>query len=103
MAEKPGIELADAIRSLRSELVEAVRQGKGEDVRFALGPIELELQVVASSNVGGKAGVAFWLLSFGAEGSRGSEATQTIKLTLKPVSSSGGGVVVRSKVGKRPK
>jgi len=43
------IPLASAIRALRTELQEAVRAGEGEDLRFALGPVELELQVQAGS------------------------------------------------------
>jgi Trypsin-co-occurring domain 2 len=38
-----------------------VRQGKDEEVRFALGPVELELQVEVSKEAGGEAGIAFWL------------------------------------------
>jgi len=42
------IPLAEAIRALRRELVEAVREGEDEEVRFALGDIDLELQVEVS-------------------------------------------------------
>jgi Trypsin-co-occurring domain 2 len=88
------IPLADAIRALRRELVEAVRQGKDEELRFRLGPIELELQLEISREAGGEAGISFWIVSIGAKGSRTSATTHTVKLTLAPV----GDVVVHDEI-----
>lgn len=97
------IPLAAAIRALRKELVEAVREGEGEEVHFSLGPVELELQVEVAKSVGGKAGIAFWLVSIGAGGSRDSASTQTVKLHLTPVNADGKGpVLVRSQVDGLP-
>jgi hypothetical protein len=79
------IPLAGAIRALRSELQEAIRAGDGEELRFALGPVELELQVQAAWEGGGKAGIKFWLVSIGAKGGRSSEATHTLRVSLTPV------------------
>jgi hypothetical protein len=76
------IPLASAIRVLRAELQEAVRSGAGEELRFALGPVELELQIEAASEGGGEAGIKFWLLSAGAKGSRSSQSSHTLRLTL---------------------
>jgi hypothetical protein len=83
--ESVPIPLASAIRALRAELQAAVRAGGGEDLRFALGPVELELQVQAGSEGGGEAGIKFWLLSAGAKASRSSSATHTVRLSLTPV------------------
>jgi hypothetical protein len=77
--------LASAIRALRAELEEAMRAGEGEQLRFALGAVELELQVSAGSERGGEAGIKFWLVSLGAKGGRSSEATHTVRLSLTPV------------------
>jgi NTP-dependent ternary system trypsin peptidase co-occuring protein len=96
------IPLAHAIRALRRELVEAVRQGTDEEVKFALGPVELELQVEASKEAGGQAGIAFGLVTIGGKGSRSSATTHTIKLSLSPVSATGEGLIVRSQVEGRP-
>jgi hypothetical protein len=83
--ESVPIPLASAIRVLRAELQAAVRAGEGEDLRFALGPVELELQVQAASEGGGEAGIKFWLVSVGAKGSRSSQTTHTVRLSLTPV------------------
>jgi len=79
------IPLASAIRALRTELQEAVRAGDGEELRFALGPVELDLQIQAASEGGGEAAIKFWLVSVGAKGSRSSQATHTMRLSLTPV------------------
>jgi hypothetical protein len=76
------IPLASAIRALRAELVEAVRAGEGEEIRFALGPVELELEVEAGAEGGINGGIKFWLVSIGGKGSRSSSATHRVKLTL---------------------
>jgi hypothetical protein len=88
MADEVEIPLANAIRALRREIVEAVRAGSGEEIRFALGPVELELQVEAAREVGGEAGVKFWLVSIGGKGSRSSGTSHTVRLTLTPVRTS---------------
>lgn len=102
MAGEVEIPLAEAIRALRSELVKAARQGAGEEVRFALGPIDLELQVEASAEAGLSGGIKFWLVSLGGSGTRRSAATHTVKLSLTPVSASGEDVIIRSGVEGRP-
>ena len=97
------IPLSEAIRALRRELVEAVREGEGEELRFALGPVELELQLEVSKEAGGEAGIAFWLVTVGAKGSRTQATTHTVRLTLAPIGPSGEkDVVVRSRVAERP-
>jgi Trypsin-co-occurring domain 2 len=85
VADDARIPLSDAIRALRRELVEAVKEGKDQEVKFALGPIELELQVEVSSTGGGEAGIKFWVLSLGGKGERSSGRTQTVRISLTPV------------------
>jgi hypothetical protein len=80
-----GVPLASAIEALRGELIAAVRQGKDEEVRFALGPIELEFQVEVSREAGGEAGVKFWVVSLGGKGTRSSGTTHTVRVSLSPV------------------
>jgi len=77
--------LASAIRVLREQLQDAVQAGEGEELRFALGPVELELQVEAAREGSGEAGIKFWLASIGAKGSRSSSTTHTLRLSLTPV------------------
>jgi hypothetical protein len=78
------VPLASAIEVLRSELVEAVRAGGGEEIQFALGPVELELAVAVEKKVEGQAGIKFWLVSAGGGAGRSSGTTHTVRLTLTP-------------------
>jgi hypothetical protein len=78
------IELAEVIRDLRSELVDAMGQGKDELLQFALGPIELELTIGMEKKGGGSTKVRFWVMEVGAEASVATSGTQRIKLTLQP-------------------
>lgn len=97
------IPLAEAIRALRRELTAAVREGGGEEVRFALGPVDLEFQVEVSKEAGGEAGIAFWLLTIGAKGTRTSGTAHTVRLSLTPVGPSGEErVIVHSEEVVRP-
>jgi hypothetical protein len=101
------IPLADAIRALRRELVAAVGEGADQDVRFALGPIELELQVEMSREAGGQGGIAFWVVSLGGSGKRASAVTHSVKLSLTPTLASDVGedvpLVVGSDLVQRPR
>jgi hypothetical protein len=85
MADEVRIPLASAIEVLRAELVEAVKAGEGEEIQFALGRVELELQVAAENKVDGNAGIKFWLVSLGGGAARSSGSTHTVHLSLTPV------------------
>jgi Trypsin-co-occurring domain 2 len=85
LADDLAIPLAAVIRALRHELVEAVTEGEDKEVRFALGPIELELQVEVTSTGGGAAGIKFWVMSVSGKGERTSGRTQTVRISLTPV------------------
>ena len=82
MAERA--ELAQVIGQLRRELSVAMRAGEGEDLRFELGPVELELIVGVSREAGPNAKVRFWVVELGADAKVASQATQRIMLTLDP-------------------
>jgi Trypsin-co-occurring domain 2 len=80
MADKAILGLADAIKALRRELMEAVSDGWDEWMRFSLDPIELTVQAVVTKDVNGKIG---WkILEFGAK--YDSQTTQSITLKLTP-------------------
>lgn len=78
------VELAQMIGQLRRELSAAMRDGEGEDLRFELGPVELELTVAVSREAGPNAKVRFWVVELGADAKVASQATQRITLTLDP-------------------
>lgn len=91
VSEPTPIPLASAIRALRAELQDAMSAGAGEQLRFALGSVELELQVQAASEGAGEASIKFWVVSIGGRGGRSSEATHTLRLSLTPVRVGAGG------------
>src|SRR5215213_5267246 len=78
------IELADVISELRVELNRARSAAAGSELRFGLGPVELEVTVALEreGTAGGK--VRFWVVELGADGKIASTSTQRIKLTLTP-------------------
>lgn len=80
-----GVGLAEAIQSLRQELWEAMVAGTGSEVRFRVDSIELTAETAVTKTVGGNAGIKWWLVEAGAEASRDSLATQTLKLSLTPL------------------
>ena len=92
-----GIGLSQAIETLRLELSEAQASGREGEVRFELETVDLELSVAVTKDANGKVG---WKI-LEAGGSVGTEHTQTIRLSLKPLSSgaasvkeTAGGIVI---------
>jgi hypothetical protein len=86
--------LSDAITSIRSELSQAMASGEGEEIRFRLGPVELEFEIEARKDAGATAGVKFWVVSAAAKGDVSSGSAHRIKLTLQPVTTQGADVEV---------
>jgi hypothetical protein len=83
------LELKDVIRKLRNDLVEAVREGKDENIKFKMEAIELELKVCVKKMGEGRADLKFSVFGIGAEigggGKVENEHVQTIKLKLVPI------------------
>ena len=73
--------LAEAVESLRAELMKAVEAGKDQPMQFSVEPIELTAQVAVTKAADGKIG---WNL-LGIGGSWESASTQTLTLKLAPV------------------
>jgi hypothetical protein len=74
---------------LRSEIIKAANAAGPERIRFGVGPIDLEFQVVAKREGGpsGKIKFGIWGVGVEAGGSAkfGNEHMQKVKFTLKPV------------------
>lgn len=87
--DEPRLPLAATIQALRTELLHALEQSQGEDLRFALGPVELDLQLTISQEGSKEAGIKFWVVSAGATGSSSETTTHTVRLTLTPVGETG--------------
>jgi len=75
------IGLAEAVESLRAELMRAVKAGWDQPMQFSVEPIELTAQVAVTKDANGKIG---WNL-LGIGGSLESASTQTLTLRLAPV------------------
>jgi hypothetical protein len=86
---EPTLPLCDAIRALRAEIQAAAAAGEGETLRFELGAIDLEFQVVAKRETTGNGKISFHIFGIGAEvggGVKGAdERTQKVKFVLNPV------------------
>lgn len=89
-----GVPLADAIAALRAELLQAWVDAQNQQLRFRVSPVELTLQTAVTWTGKGRAGIKWWLLDIGAEASRTGTTTQTIKISLDPVTLDADGNVV---------
>ena len=101
--EATGVGLAEAIDAVREELCKAQNGGRGSDVRFAVGDVELEFVVDATSKGGGEASIK--VLSVFSVGGKGEEArgeTNRVKVTLRPVGVNGKPFEVSSSGKARP-
>ena len=90
------IELAEVIGELRSELQAAMNDGAGEQLRFELGPVELEATVAVEKGVGGGARVRFWVIELGGDAKASEISTHRVKLSLQPRVAGGGRVWIAS-------
>jgi hypothetical protein len=89
MSAQPTIPLSKAIEDLRSELLTAMSQGVGRELRFRLQPIDLELELGMTWNGEANAEVKFWVIGMGAKATYEKSTTHRLKLTLEPVGPDG--------------
>ena len=95
--------LADAIEAVRCELRRAQDEGQGSDVRFVVGPAEVEFTVEVVKAAGGEASVnVLNLVSFGGSGEVSTGSTNRVKLVLTPVGVGGAPFEVASVHSRRP-
>ncbi|MCZ2526796.1 trypco2 family protein [Streptomyces sp. HB2AG] len=79
-----GFELVDAVVSIRDDLMAAAERGAGEDLRFDVGDIELELSVEMRRDARARTGVKAWVVSGEAEAGAGRTRTHRVTVTLRP-------------------
>lgn len=89
MPEDSKFGLADCLKELRQDLITTVDDGKGEDLKFIVDDIALELQIVASTGGKGGGGVKWWILSAEASAEISNSVTQKLALKLKVVGKDG--------------
>lgn len=79
------LELAEVIKALRENLIEAQSQGEGQNIRFNVTNVDVELQTVIEKEAGGGAKVKFWVVEANANGKYKDSTTHKIKLSLQAV------------------
>ncbi|WP_236246296.1 trypco2 family protein [Streptomyces sp. CC210A] len=84
MTNSTDIELADAIASVRDQVLEAALRATGQPVSFELGPIEMEFAVELRREVTGGNKVTARVVEAAGEGARATGGTHRVSFTLKP-------------------
>ncbi|MFJ8312302.1 MULTISPECIES: trypco2 family protein [unclassified Streptomyces] len=85
-----GIELADAIESVRDQLTEAAGRAAGQPLVFELGDIHMEFTLELRKELKGGAKVRAWVVDAGADAGRSTGRTHKVSFTLKPHAADGG-------------
>ncbi|WP_418958398.1 trypco2 family protein [Streptomyces tritici] len=85
------IELADAIASVRDQLIAAASRATGQDVAFEVGDIEMEFTIELRKEVKGGTKVKAWVVEAGADAGRTRGETHRVSFTLKPRNATTGG------------
>ncbi|MCI3223625.1 trypco2 family protein [Streptomyces sp. NP-1717] len=109
MTDKPAfpqVLLADAMAAVRADLETARVEGAGKDLRFEVGPVELEFAFDVRKEHAGDVSAKVYVVSFGAKGSTATTTTHRLKLTLYPQDAQGNTAKISSGVsvipGSRP-
>jgi hypothetical protein len=79
------IGLKETLEALRVELSESILVFEGKQIRFEVGEIELEFQVVVEKSKEGKGGIKFWVVEMGGGIASKDAITHRIKIPLKPI------------------
>ncbi|MFJ8441531.1 trypco2 family protein [Kitasatospora griseola] len=91
--DRHDIELADAIEAIRLELLDASERGRGQTIKFEVGPVTLDFTVELKRDARAKGGVKAWVLSADAEAGLAHTRTHKVSVTLTPKDASTGGSV----------
>ena len=77
--------LRETLEALRVELSKSILASEGEQIRFEVGDIELEVQFVVEQSKEGKGGLKFWVVEMGGGVTNKDTITHRIKIPLKPI------------------
>ena len=97
------IRLSDAIANLRAELTKAREAAVGKDLQFAVGDVEIELQIEAERSAKAEGGVDWWIFKAGVESAADSAVTHKLLLKLNVADKGGRKVNVGSRRNKAPR
>ncbi|GAA3014903.1 trypco2 family protein [Streptomyces fulvorobeus] len=79
-----GIELADAVESIRDQLIDAATRATGLPVAFEVGEIQMEFTLELRKEAKGGAKVRAWVVEAGADASLSAARTHRVAFTLTP-------------------
>lgn len=79
------IGLKETLEALRIELSEAILVSEGKEIRFEVGEIELEFQVVVEQSEKTQGGIKFWVIEMGGDVTNKNAMVHKIKIPFKPV------------------
>lgn len=97
------VSLSDAIAVVRDELRRAQDAGRGDDVRFSVGSVEVELSVAVERKTGGEVSVKVLnVFSLGGKGERSRGNTNRVTVVLNPLGVGGAPFEVASGLDRRP-
>jgi hypothetical protein len=89
------VTVAQAIRELRAQLIEAADEGQSSDIRFVPRSVEVELDIKFELESQGSAGFkVLSLVDLSGKAKLGRESSHKIKLTLDPVNKDGKPAVI---------
>lgn len=88
------IGLADAVAAVRDELLEAAARGTGQEIAFAVGPVEMEFEVELRADAKAKAGFRVWAVTANAEAGVSRGQTHRVSFTLAPKNAAGGDLLI---------
>ena len=86
------VTISDAIGQLRSELSQSIAGSEGEDLRFLVRDVTVELQVAVERTTAGQGGIK-WVVEAGVSRSSSGSRTHTVTITLEPRLSNGGPIL----------
>jgi hypothetical protein len=89
--------LAEAIAAVRRELRNAQDEGKDDDIKFLVGPVEMEFQVALSKEGGGNAKVKVYVLELGASAAATRSETHSVRITMTPHAEGGSALDIRDR------
>ncbi|MGW2110074.1 trypco2 family protein [Streptomyces sp. NPDC001948] len=90
-SEMDGVELADAVESIRNQLIDAAGRATGRPVAFEVGDIQMEFTLELRKEIKGGSKVKAWVVEAGADASRTTGRTHKVAFTLKPRDATTGG------------
>ena len=96
------IRLSEAIENLREELKLAQEKGENQQLQFSVESIEIELEVIAETEIDTSGKVNWWILGGGLETKAKGASKHKLRLSLKTVDTSGRPLKVSQQQNNRP-